>query len=547
MFSVFSNLLMFTGPLFMLQVYDRVLASRSEETLVAIFGLVAILYTFYGLIEYARKQVVMRVGVRLQDSLKAQILKLTIDKSARGKGDNRGSLQDVDAVGALFNSPAILALFDIPWTPLFLIAMFVFHPILGWMGVFGIIILISVAVINQILTAQKIRKGSEQTLAANRFAQRSEACSEYIVAQGMRQSMVDRWSALKNNAVEQTLYANDWQGSFSSFTKAFRLFLQSAILAAGAWLVLQEQLSPGAIIAATILLGRALTPIDVGISQWQVVQRAFQSWHVIKGCLNQADDEETITALPPPAPDLLCKSVTLILKPGDEPILSQVSFHVPPGHVLGVIGRSGSGKTMLSRVVTGILPPTAGEVRLGGATLDQYGSERVGKFIGYLPQEVQFFDGTIAENIAQMDVVPDNSKVILAAKKALVHDLILRLPKGYDTSLNGASFALSGGQKQRLGLARALYQDPKLLVLDEPNSALDADGSEALNQAIKEMKSDGRSVLIMTHRQAALSACDTLLVLDHGRVVSFGPRDEIIRSMIKPATEVNRRVQGGHR
>jgi ATP-binding cassette subfamily C protein len=294
-------------------------------------------------------------------------------------------------------------------------------------------------------------------------------------------------------------------------------------------------------------LGRALAPVEVGVSQWAVVQRAWSSWQALKSLLTQESARDPETVLPAPVAHLDVRSVTLALKRGDKPVLSQVSLDVSPGQAAGIIGRSGSGKTTLARIITGIVSPSAGEVRLGGAKLDQYGSERLGQYVGYLPQEVQFFDGTVAENIARMAIDPDDVKVVEAARKAGVHDIILSLPEGYDTQLNGAAVTLSGGQKQRLALARALYGDPVLLVLDEPNSALDAEGSEALNAAVTAMKADGRAVLIMTHRPTAISTCDHLLVLDGGKVAAYGERDEIIRKLMKNAGDVQRVVQGGQK
>jgi ATP-binding cassette subfamily C protein len=280
------------------------------------------------------------------------------------------------------------------------------------------------------------------------------------------------------------------------------------------------------------------------VSQWSVVQRARGSWQAIRKLVEGAGRTGPETDLPPPAALLNVNAVTLILGRGEKPVLDRVSFEVGPGQALGIIGRSGAGKSTLARVLTGLEEPTAGEVRLDGATLSQYGPERLGSYLGYLPQDVFFFDGTVAENIAQMAERPDDAKVVAAAKKARAHEIILSLPQGYDTPLSGAAVALSGGQKQRLGLARALYNDPVLLVLDEPNSALDADGSEALNAAVTAMKAENRAIIIMTHRPMAISTCDTLLVLEGGRVAGSGPRDEVVKKLMKNAGAVQRVVQG---
>jgi ATP-binding cassette subfamily C protein len=543
-FSVFTNLLMLTGPLFMLQVYDRVLASRSEETLVALFALVAALYFFYWLLEFARGRVISRVGARLQDAFSAPAFRAVVARAARRTPAQPGNLQDLDTVRTVFASPVILALFDIPWTPLFLAAIFIFPPILGWVATAGGAILIVAAILNQVLTSRRIAQAGEQAQVANRLARQAETAGDYVMAQGMGAALMRRWSGLQTTAMDQSMTASDWTGSFSSFIRAFRLFLQSAILAVGAWFVLQNELTAGAMIAASILLGRALAPIDVGVSQWSVVQRARGSWQAIRTLVEGAGRTGPETDLPAPAASLSVNSVTLILGRGEKPVLDRVSFEVGPGQALGIIGRSGAGKSTLARVLTGLEEPTAGEVRLDGATLSQYGPERLGSYLGYLPQDVFFFDGTVAENIAQMAERPDDAKVVAAAKKARAHEIILSLPQGYDTPLSGFAVALSGGQKQRLGLARALYNDPVLLVLDEPNSALDADGSEALNAAVTAMKAENRAIIIMTHRPMAISTCDTLLVLEGGRVAGSGPRDEVVKKLMKNAGAVQRVVQG---
>lgn len=543
-FSVFSNLLMLTGPLFMLQVYDRVLASRSEETLVALFALVAILYLFYWLLEYARGRIMARAGARLQSAMNAPVFHAILQRAALRRGTARGSLQDLETIRNLFSSPVLLALFDLPWTPVFLVAIFIFHPLLGWLAVAGGGLLIAVAILNQLLTSRKTSEGGRLSMAANQFSRQAEEGGDVIWAQGMGTVMTDRWLRMNEQAVEQSLRANDWTGSFTSFTKAFRFFLQSAMLALGAWLVLQNAITAGAMIAASILLGRALAPVELGISQWSLVQRARFGWRDLKALLAESPDPPALTELPAPVARLTVSGLSVIIRRGEKPVLNSVSLELAPGEALGVIGRSGSGKTTLARVIMGLIEPVAGEVRLAGATLDQYGPDRLGHYLGYLPQDVRLFDGTVAENIAQMEPSPDASKVVAAAQKARVHDIILKLTEGYDTRIGVADAQLSGGQKQRLALARALYNDPVLLILDEPNSALDAEGSEALNTVVKAMKADGKGVLIMTHRPTAISACDKLLVLENGKVAAYGPRDEIIRSMMKNASDVQRVVGG---
>ena len=546
LFSVFTNLLMLTGPLFMLQVYDRVLASRSEETLVALFGLVAVLYLFYWLLEFARGRVAARAGARIQSAFDERLFDASLEDAALRGGQSKGApLAGLAAVRNFFTSPVFLALFDLPWTPLFAACIFIFHPLLGWIALAGGGILILTTLANQLLTSQKVKRANQVSAAADRLAQQAEGASELIWAQGMGRTMNQRWQKLRADGVESSIHAADWTGTFSSFTRGFRLFLQSAILAVGAWLVLHNEITAGAMIAASILMGRALAPIEQTIGGWQIVQNARSGWKLIKEFLAAIPERKDPLELPRPPARLAVHHVTVIAKAGEKPILRDIDFFVDEGEALGIIGKSGSGKSTLARTIMGLVKPVHGEVRLNGATLDQYGPERFGQYVGYLPQNIQLFDGTIAENIAHMDPAPDAAKVVAAAQKARVHEIVLDLPEGYETRIGAADAQLSGGQKQRLALARALYHDPVILILDEPNSALDADGSEALNAVVRDMKASERSVLIMTHRPTAISACDKLLVLDGGVVKGYGPRDEIIKSMMRNASDVHRVVTKG--
>lgn len=539
-FSVFSNILMLTGPLFMLQVYDRVLASRSQETLVALFGLVAVLYLYYILIEYARGRVAARAGGRIQSAFDSKVFSAVIEDTASGGERHKryAPLSALSAVRLFFTSPVFLALMDLPWTPLFLLCIFIFHPVLGWVATAGAFVLVITAVVNQVMTYKKVQEANMMSARADQFAARAQQGGEYVWAQGMSNAMVQRWQHLRSESLRSAVRSADWTGSFSSFTRGFRLLLQSAILATGAWLVLQNEVTAGAMIASSILMGRALQPVDQAIGNWQVVQNARSGWTRLKSFLQDTPEHIDTLELPRPKAQLSVNNVTVISRPGEKPLLHAVGFSVAPGEALGVIGKSGSGKTTLARVVMGIVRPNAGDVRLHGSKLEHFGSDRLGLYVGYLPQNVSLFDGSIAENIAQMDVEPDPEKVVSAAKKARVHDVIQKLPDGYDTKIGDAGTWLSGGQRQRLALARALYRDPVILVLDEPNSALDAEGSEALNTVVREMKEEGKAVVIMTHRPTAISCCDSLLILEEGKVKAYGPRDEIIRKMMQNAEQV---------
>ncbi len=539
-FSIFVNLLLLTGPLFMLQVYDRVLASHSEETLVALFMLVALLYALMGVLDYARGRVLARLGARFQDRLDLRVFDAQIKRAVlpAERGKPVAGLRDLDAIQSLLSSPGMLAFLDIPWTPLFLAAIFVFHPMLGWLGLAGAAVLIALTLLNQRLTHRATAEAHETQAQAHAIAEDARQASDILRAQGMQAHMADRWAHLRKTALAQTIIAADWGGFFSATTKAFRLFLQSAMLALGAWLVLQNQMTAGAMIAASILLGRGLAPIEQSLAHWPSLQRARAAWLRLSLYLQAVPIDAKRTPLPSPKARLEVHRLVAVPPGGTAPNLRMLNFCLEPGHALGIIGPSGSGKSSLAKVLTGIWPPTTGEVRLDGATLDQYGPAALGQHIGYLPQTVTLFSGTIAENIARMEPDADPNAIIQAAQTAQAHDLITRLPQGYDTLIDGSDTQLSGGQRQRIGLARAFYRAPAVMILDEPNSALDAAGSDALNAAVRCCKSVGRAVIIMTHRPLAISECDHLMVLDQGRITAFGPRDEILRAKLQNAGDV---------
>ncbi len=544
-FSVFVNLLMMTGPLFMLQVYDRVLGSRSEETLVALLILVVALYALMWLLDFARSRLVARYGARFQTSLDDTVFQTQIKRSHQNKPEVISASRDLEAVQGFFASPALTSLMDIPFTPLFLGVIFVFHPWLGWFALLGGAVLVVITVINQVLTAKRVEKAQKTTETANRFAENARRASELLRSQGMLQPVTERWMDMRITALKENMSAVDWTTVFTTFTKSFRLGLQSLILALGAYLVLQGEMTAGAMIAGSILMGRALAPIEQVIGRWPQIARARQGWTSLSTLLAEEGDEPQRTKLPRPEGRLDVNGVTLTTAPGKPPLLYNVSFSVQPGEALGVIGRSGSGKTTIAKTLLSLTEPNIGEVRLGGALLSHYPPEDLGAHIGYLPQDPTLITGTIAENIARMSLAPDDAMIVEAAKKAKAHNLILSLPDGYETRIEDNRVALSGGQRQRIALARALYGEPVLLVLDEPNSALDQEGSEALNTAIRMMKEEGRAVVIMTHRPVAISECDTLLIVDGGKVTAHGPRDEVLKKMMKNAGDVQRIIQKG--
>lgn len=542
LFSIFANILQLTGSLYMLQVYDRVLGSRSEATLVALSVLVTFLFLAMGILDNVRARIMARIGAHVQDKMDRRVFAAALRRLTVQPNDPTAlaAQRDLEAIQRLWASPVLLAVFDIPWTPFFVAAIFIFHPLLGWLAVAGGVFLIIVTLLNQKMTLAPLTRTNNLTMAAERTSDMIKSESETVQALGMTGAAFDRWQKARGAALDASIGAGDLAGTFGGITKTFRIFLQSAMLGLGAWLVLKGELSSGAMIAGSILMGRALQPIEQAVGQWAVVTRAQEANRRLSELLTRMPDEPPRTALPRPQAILEAQSLTVV-PPGDtQAVLRMVSFRLEPGQALGVIGPSGAGKSTLARALIGVWKPAGGKVRLDGATLDQYDPDVLGSYVGYLPQRITLFDGTIAENIARLRPDSDASKIVEAAKKAAAHEMIIKLPEGYDTRISQVGGRLSGGQIQRIGLARALYGNPVILVLDEPNSNLDNDGTLALNMAIRTTKDAGGAILIMAHRPAAIQECDLLLVLEDGMRRAFGPRDQVLREMVKNHTEIVR-------
>lgn len=534
LFSVFVNALMLTGPLYMLNVYDRVLGSRSVETLAALSVLVGFLYAMMALLDYARGRIMGRAGARFQSALDRRVFMATLDPRATARAPQEAATgqRDITGLQRLITSPVLLALFDLPWTPIFLLGIFIFHPWLGHLAIVGGGLLIGLALANQVTTRAPLAEANAAAYRAEALGQTLRSEAEMVLALGMRAATQDRWEHLRGHTLEASLQAGDHAGTFSAVTRAFRLFLQSAMLGLGAYLVLQDQLTAGAMIAASILLGRALAPVETLINQWAVVQRGIDAWRSLARLLGVASPAPPRTALPAPRALVEARDVT-VMPPGQtSATLRRVDFRLEPGQAMGVIGASGAGKSTLAKALIGLWPPSGGNIRLDGAALDQYDPDRLGRHIGYLPQRVQLFEGTIKDNIARMSDVHDDAAVVAAAKQAAAHDMILKLPEGYDSRVDTTDGRLSGGQVQRIGLARALYGGPVVLVLDEPNAHLDNEGSQALNAAVRAMKAEGRAIFIMAHRPAAIQECDRILYLENGMARACGPRDAIMKKVV---------------
>ena len=540
LFSFFVNMLMLTGPLYMLNVYDRVLGSRSLETLIALSVLVGFLYACMGILDFVRGRVMGRIGARFQAKMDRRVFSAVLKATTLNRAPREAAtgLRDLEAVQRLITSPALMALFDLPWAPLFFVGIFIFHPMMGVLALVGAAALILVALVNQASTKGPLQDANAATFASEQLGAQIRGESEMVHSLGMRGSAFDRWQIARGASLDATIAATDASGTFTSMTKAFRLFLQSAMLGLGAYLVLQGELTPGAMIAGSILLGRGLAPIEMIVNQWAVYQKGREGWGKLAILLGAIMPEPKRTNLPKPTARLVADQVTMLPPGGQQATLRAISFAVEPGQAVGIIGTSGAGKSTLARALTGVWKPAGGKIRLDGAALDQYDPDVLGQHIGYLPQRVQLFDGTIKENIARMSLTPDDAKVVEAAKKADAHEMILRLPDGYDTRVAANGGLLSGGQIQRIGLARAMYGDPVVLVLDEPNSNLDNTGSAALNSAVEQQKAAGGLVFVMAHRPDAIFHCDTVLVLEDGTKRAYGPKDEVLKQVTKNRNEI---------
>ena len=534
-FSSFVNALMLAGPLYMLNVYDRVLGSRSIETLVALSVLVGFMYLMMGILDFARGRIMGRIGAQFQTDLDERVFNAAMRAKASGRAPAEAATgqRDLQSVQRAITSPVAMAPFDLPWTVVFLLGIFIFHPYLGYLGYLGYLaigggaFLVAVAIINQITNKQPLEDANSATLRAEKMGQQLRSSADTIQALGMRAAAFQRWLDLRNKSLRAGIKSGDLAGGFGSLTKSFRLFLQSAMLGVGAYLVLQDELTLGAMIAGSILLGRALAPIELLVNQWPVLNRGRAGWVNLTRLLGAVQEVKQRTQLPDPKALIVADQVT-ILPPGESKAsLRMASFKVNPGEAVGVIGPSGAGKSTLARALAGLWPPAGGTIRLDGAALDQYDPDVLGSYVGYLPQTVVLMSGTIRDNIARMSASPDDAAVIKAAKRAAAHNMILELPDGYDTVVDSTGGRLSGGQVQRVGLARALYGDPIYLVLDEPNSNLDNEGSIAVNKAIRLMRDEGRCVFVMAHRPAAIEQCDKLMYLDSGVLRAFGPTEEV--------------------
>ncbi|WP_132254310.1 type I secretion system permease/ATPase [Methylobacterium segetis] len=537
------NLLMLTAPLFMLQVYDRVLPSRSIPTLFGLAGIAGMLFLIQSLLEVLRARILARFGRLVEERLGERLFRTLLARGTEGPRTDEGpqALRDLDTVRGFLGSMAFTAIFDLPWVPLYIAICFLFHPWIGVAIAAGAIVLAALTLLTDWASAGPTRAAVKATAERRAFTDMVHRTAPLLTALGMRSRMVALWQDRSRRSLDVTTYGNDLAIGFGSAARLLRTMLQSGILGLGALLVVREEATAGVMLAATILSARALAPVDLAIANWKSVAAARQAWARLVAALPDGD-ASTPVPLPRPRESVRVTALSVALPGSDTLALHDVSFALAPGSALGVIGQSGSGKSTLARALVGITPPSRGVIRLDGAALDQWDRDELGRSLGYLAQDVEMIEGTIAQNITRFDPEPDPEALLAAARAAGVHEVVLRLPAGYDTPIGPGLPALSGGQRQRIALARALYGDPFLVVLDEPNSNLDVDGERALSAAVQGVRARGGVAVVIAHRPSALTAVDRILVLSDGRVQMHGPRDEVLAQLAALTRQTPTRV-----
>ncbi len=527
-FSMFINLLGLVPSIYMLQVYDRVLQSRNVTTLIMLTVIMLGFYVMSSMLELARSKLLIRVGAQLDMKLNDRVFVASFERNLKRSGGNAGqAMGDLTNVRQFLTGNGLFAFFDAPWAPIYLIVIFLFSP---WLGVFAVVaalVLFSLAWATELSTRKPLAEATHVAIGANNYATNNLRNAEVIEAMGMLNNIKHRWMQKQMRFLVLQNEASDKAAVISSATKSVRIAVQSLVLGGGALLVIEGTLTPGGMIAASILLGKALGPVEMAIGVWKQLLGARTAFHRLEGMLQEHPARVPSMTLPTPLGALRVESVTAAAPGTQVMILKDVSFDVSPGEIVGVIGPSASGKSTLARLLVGVWPALGGKVRLDGADIYTWEKSHLGPSLGYLPQDIELFEGSIAENIARFGTV-EADKVVEAAKLAGVHEMILRFPKGYDTQIGDAGSGLSGGQRQRIGFARAIYGNPKFVVLDEPNSNLDDVGEESLIRAVLELKQRGTTVILITHRTSIIAAVDKLLLLVDGAVQLFGPRDQVL-------------------
>ncbi len=534
--SALVNILMLTGALFMLEVYDRVLPSRSVPTLVALGVIVVVLFAVQILLDIVRNRLLVRIGNLFQRSIATKVFtaQVKLQQSGRLKEQQPEPVQELDTIRSFLASPGPVVLFDLPWLPIYLAIVFALHPWLGWTAVAGALALVALTIATDIASRRPTLHASSAAMQRNELLNEAKRNVESLSVMGMLPRILQKWDKADSNYLAQQSQISDVSGGFGSTAKGLRLLLQSAVLGVGAFLVIIQEASAGVIIASAILANRALAPLDQAIGQWRNFVAARQSWRRLNLVLNEVDQEQNYMALPKPQKYLEMKDVSAVAPGGTELLVKNISFRLQAGQGLGLVGPSGAGKSSIVRLLIGAWKPVRGQVTLDGASIDQWAPEELGRHIGYLPQNVELIEGTIADNISRFDPSARPEDILEAASMAGVHGLITSFPKGYETEVGEQGSLLSVGQRQRIALARAFYGNPFLIVLDEPNSNLDSEGDKALGEAILKIRERGSVVVVVAHRRSALAGVDTLITVHQGQIVASGDKNSVIAKFQKP-------------
>lgn len=534
-FSFVINMLMLMPAIYMLQIYDRVLVSRSGTTLVLLTVITVVLFVLMSILEYVRSGILVRVGNQLDVALANRVFTAAFERNLQRQGGNPAqALGDLTALRQFLTGSGIFAFFDTPWTPVFIIVAALLHPLIGLFCLVGGVILLALAWLNEMLTRKPLAEANSHAIAAGQYANNNLRNAEVIEAMGMLGSLRKRWQERQQKFLALQSLASERAGVIGAVSRFVRITLQSLVLGLGAWLALDDIVTGGAMIAGSILMGRALAPVDQVIAVWKQWIGARAAYHRLNEMLAAFPESEDRLLLPAPHGEITIENVSAAPPGTKQVVLKNLAIRINQGDVVAVMGASASGKSSLARLLVGVWRAQVGSVRLDGADVSSWNKAQLGPYIGYLPQDVELFEGTIAENIARFGEL-DSQAIVTAAQMAGVHDMILHLPQGYDTPIGVDGNSLSGGQKQRIGLARALYGSPVLIVLDEPNSNLDEIGEAALAQAILQAKSQRRTVVVVTHRPSTLSVVDKILILREGALAAYGPRDDVLAALRQPA------------
>lgn len=531
LFSMFINILMLVPPLYMLQLYDRVLGSRSQDTLIMLTLIVVVLFITMGLLEVVRSRVLVRVGNKLDSMLSQRIFDnlFELERKAPGRSSSM-PLNDLTQVRQFMTGNGLFAFFDAPWMPIYIIVLFIFHPAFGFFAIFAAIVLVGITVANEYSTKDKLAEANNLSRASTIYVDSNIRNAEVVNAMGMRNNISKIWADKYYGFLNAQNIASDSAGVWSNLSKSLRVMFQSLILGLGAYLAINMEVTPGMMIAASIIMGRALAPLDLIIGSWKGFSSARSSYERIEGLLNDFPKDKEYMQLPAPKGEITLENVVVIPPSGTVPSLKGISMKIEKGDVVGIIGPSAAGKSSLARVMLGLWPLSNGVARIDKADISQWDREDLGKYVGYLPQDIELFEGTVSQNIARFGEV-EPEKVVEAASKAGVHEMILKLNEGYDTKIGPGGASLSGGQRQRIGLARALYNNPVFVVLDEPNSNLDDVGEAALVEAIKTLRASGTTVVIITHRTNVLQATNKLALINNGVLELYGNTNDVLNAI----------------